>query len=101
MADSLSAVGSAVGIVSLGLHLSERLITYIDGVKTAREKAEHITADLEQLTDILEQLETIVGKAEASPISTATRTGVIACVTAMGQIKKHLDRFGTSKDRGI
>ena len=100
MTDPLSAVGSVVGIVTLGLQLCKGLISYIDCVKTAKEKAEQITAEVDRLTDVLELLETVIGKADAGPIVTVTRTGVFACAVAIEKIKERLGNANHSKGRG-
>jgi len=101
MADPLSAVGSVVGIVSLGLQLCKGLISYIDCVKTAKEKAEHITAEVDRLTDVLELLEAVVGKMDAGPIVNVTRTGIISCTVAIEKIKERLAKINYSKGSGI
>jgi pantothenate kinase type III len=101
MADPFSATGSVVGIVSLGITLCSGIISYIDDFKSAKNKAEQITSEVEHLSDVLELLENIVGKASASSTVSVTRAGVVACATAIGQIRDRLEKYNRSKQPGI
>ncbi|KAF2868554.1 hypothetical protein BDV95DRAFT_670156 [Massariosphaeria phaeospora] len=101
MADPLSGVGSVVGIVSLGITLCTGLISYIDDVRSAKEKAGQIKAEVDQLTKVLELLETVVGKASASPITSVTKTGVVACSTAIDKITELLGKDIRSNAGGV
>jgi hypothetical protein len=93
MADTFSVAGTAVGIISLGIQTCKGIVWYIDTAKDAKEKAERLRREVEQLADILESLETTVTQADLSSTSTLTVThsGISACASALEQIKKRLD----------
>jgi RAB protein geranylgeranyltransferase component A len=74
MADPISVVGTAVGIVSASIQICKGTIWYIDTVKDAKEKAQHIRNEVDQLAKILESLETTVTRAGLSSTSTLTVT---------------------------
>jgi len=56
MADPFSVTGSAVGIVSLGLQICKGLEWYVSSVKEAKDKAEQIATETEELASLLERL---------------------------------------------
>ena len=57
MADPLSIVGTAAGLVSLGLQLYGGLSDYIDGVKCSREEIVSAARRLESFKDCLHAIE--------------------------------------------
>jgi hypothetical protein len=99
MADPFSVAGTAVGIISLGIQTCKGIVWYIDTAKDAKEKAERLRREVEQLADILESLETTVTQAGLSSTSTltVTFTGISACASALEQIK---ERLGTRSSIG-
>jgi hypothetical protein len=99
MADPFSVAGTAVGIISLGIQTCKGIVWYIDTAKDAKEKAERLRREVEQLADILESLETTVTQAGLSSTSTLTVThsGIAACASALEQIK---ERLGTHSSIG-
>jgi hypothetical protein len=101
MADPFSITGSAVGVVSLAIQLCKGLEWYISGIKDAKDKAEQIAADTEELTNLLELLETIVAKVDPSQSVSTTLTGIASCAEAIATIKKKLKPDNQAVDGGI
>jgi hypothetical protein len=99
MADPFSVAGTAVGIISLGIQTCKGIVWYIDTAKDAKEKAERLRREVEQLADILESLETTVTQSDLSSTATltVTVTGISACASALEQIK---ERLGTRSSIG-
>jgi hypothetical protein len=101
MADPFSITGSAVGVVSLAIQLCKGLEWYVSGVKDARDKAEQIAAEMEELANLLELLESIVAKVDQSQSVTATRTGIKSCTDAIATIRKKLKPGDQASNGGI
>ncbi|KAH8632632.1 hypothetical protein IG631_11266 [Alternaria alternata] len=101
MADPFSITGSAVGVVSLAIQLCKGLEWYVSGVKDAKNKAEQIAAEVEELANLLELLESIVAKVDPSHTVTATRTGIKSCADAIATIRKKLKPGDQASDGGI
>jgi hypothetical protein len=101
MTDPLSATGTVVGVVSLGITLCTGLISYIDNVKSAKEKAEQIAYELEHLSNVLELLDNVVGKAGTSSSVSETRNGIVACATALGNIRTKLEKINSKRHSGF
>lgn len=101
MADPFSITGSAVGVVSLAIQLCKGLEWYVSGVKDAKDKAEQIAAEMEELANLLELLESIVAKVDPSHTVTATRTGIESCADAIATIRKKLKPGDQASDGGI
>ena len=79
--------GTAVGIVSLSIQLCQGIIWYVDGVKDAKDKAQQVITEMNRLIDLLELLESVVGNLETGPSVVATQSGIVACSTAIDQIR--------------
>ncbi|KAI4606328.1 hypothetical protein J4E83_010136 [Alternaria metachromatica] len=90
MADPFSITGSAVGVISLAIQVCKGLEWYLSGVKEAKNKAEQITAETEQLANLLELLESTISKVDQSNSVSATRTGIVSCAHAIATIRKKL-----------
>ena len=86
----MSDPGTAVGIVSLILQVSKGVVSYIDDVKDAKEKASCISDQVESLADLLELLEGLVNTQSSASVKTATQAGISACSNALDKINKHL-----------
>lgn len=56
----MEAVGLAVGVVSLGLELSTKLQTYIEGVKGAKESLTELSVDVSSTASTLKQLANVI-----------------------------------------
>jgi hypothetical protein len=101
MADPFSITGSAVGVVSLAIQVCRGLEWYVSGVKDAKDKAEQITAETEELANLLELLESIIGKVNQSQSVSATRTGIVSCADAIATIRKKLKPDDQASNSGI
>lgn len=101
MADPFSITGSAVGVISLAIQLCKGLEWYVSGVKEAKDKAGQIAAEMEELANLLELLESIVKKVDPSHTVTATRTGIKSCADAITTIRKKLKPGDQASDGGI
>ncbi|KAI4929085.1 hypothetical protein J4E85_005709 [Alternaria conjuncta] len=101
MADPFSITGSAVGVVSLAIQVCKGLEWYLSGVKEAKNKAEQIAAETEELANLLEQLESVIGKVDPSQSVSATRTGIVSCAEAIATIRKKLKPDDQAADGGI
>ncbi|KAI4681442.1 uncharacterized protein J4E84_007679 [Alternaria hordeiaustralica] len=101
MADPFSITGSAVGVVSLAIQVCKGLEWYLSGVKEAKNKAEQIAAETEELANLLERLETVIGKVDPSQSVSATRTGIVSCANAIATIRKKLKPDDHAANSGI
>jgi len=101
MADPFSITGSAVGVVSLAIQVCKGLEWYFSGVKEAKNKAEQIAAEMEELANLLERLESVIGKVDSSQSVSATRTGIVSCANAIATIRKKLKPDDQAGDGGI
>jgi hypothetical protein len=90
MADPFSIVGSAVGVISLGIVACEKLYTLIDDVKTAADKAEDIRAGLDHLESQLELLETELAKLGSTSSVSAASASVAACANVLNRFRDQL-----------
>ncbi|KAF2849139.1 hypothetical protein T440DRAFT_427315 [Plenodomus tracheiphilus IPT5] len=88
--------GTIVGIVSLSIQTCQGLIWYIDGVKSAKSKAEQIFSETERLANLLELLDSTIGKLDATECVATDRTGITACADALRSIRKTAGQNGTS-----
>lgn len=96
MADPFSIAGSAVGVVSLGLLACQELHSLIDDVRTAKDKAEAISASLDRLENHLEQLETELGKHASTSSVAASRADLMVCREAFTKIRQRLPAAGVN-----
>ncbi|KAI4678989.1 uncharacterized protein J4E88_006279 [Alternaria novae-zelandiae] len=101
MADPFSITGSAVGVVSLAIQVCKGLEWYLSGVKEAKNKGEQIAAETEELANLLEQLESVIGKVDPSQPVSATRTGIVSCANAIATIRKKLKPDDQAASGGI
>ena len=101
MADPFSITGSAVGVVSLAIQVCKGLEWYLSGVKEAKNKAEQIAAETEELANLLEQLEFVIGTVDPSQSVSATRTGIVSCANAIATIRKKLKPDDQAANSGI
>jgi hypothetical protein len=101
MADPFSITGSAVGVVSLAIQLCKGLEWYVSGVKDAKDKAEQIAAETEELANLLELLESIIGQVNQSQSVSATHTGIASCADAIAIIRKKLKPDDQTSSGGI
>lgn len=98
MADPLSAAGTAVGIVSLGLQVSQGLITYYSHFKAHDEEIAYIVRKSEALQQLLQALEGPLKKAESGSgeISKQVRGSVVACEAGLQRLVLAAEKYGSS-----
>jgi uncharacterized phage infection (PIP) family protein YhgE len=90
MAEIFSTVGSAVGVVSLGIQISKGLVWFIEHAKDANDSVSQIQNQMDQLSSILEALESAIDKLQATDSKKATQAGVLACAGALEKIRTKL-----------
>lgn len=92
MADVFSIVGSAVGVVSLGIKVCEDLVTFTGHVKHMRTEVSQISNHLSQLEDILEELQSIVNSVQQTigRAPSSADDAIVACSTALSDLSQRL-----------
>lgn len=87
----MEIVGTAVGVVSLGLQLCTSVSDYLDGLKCARYEIASVSRQLECLGIALEILQT--GLQRIGPIEEAAEHAVQRCVGSVEAEMKELSGF--------
>lgn len=97
MADPLSAAGTAVGIISLGLQVSQGLIRYYSRFKAHDDEIADTVDRAQALQGLLESLEGPLKKAESEPgdILIHVRNAVSACETRLLRLSILVQKYGT------
>lgn len=67
MAEAIGTAGTAVGVVSLGIHVCQSLYTYIDSVRARDADLESASNQLRGVTQILKRLQDLLPKIEGIP----------------------------------
>ena len=95
MADPLSAAGTAVGIVSLGLQVSQGLITYYSHFKSFHEDISNITRSLETFRGILQCLDEPLRRVEVeeSGMPEQVRNAVAICEDGILLLQRVVARY--------
>jgi len=93
--------GTAVGIVSLSIQLCQGIVWYVDGVRDAKDKAQQVIAEMNRFVDLLELLENVVGNLETGPSVVATQSGIVACSTAINQIRSKVGDLNSGGGSGL
>ncbi|KAG4421719.1 hypothetical protein IFR04_005095 [Cadophora malorum] len=98
MSDPLSAAGTAVGIVSLGLQVSQGLITYYTHFKAHDVEIANIVRKSEALQHLLQALEGPLEKAESGSgdVSKQVRGFVVACEAGLKRLLVAAEKYGNS-----
>ena len=96
MADPLSAAGTAVGVVSLGLQVFQGLIKYYSHFKAHDEDIAYLVLKSESLQNILQSLNSLLKRAEVGPanISTQVRNAVGICETRLQKLLLAVKKYG-------
>jgi hypothetical protein len=94
-ADPFSIAGSAVGVISLSITICQGLISYIDTAKDAEARTSQISARLDSLADELERLQGVVNALRSSPCASSLGSVIMACATAIENIRKKLGKLST------
>ncbi|PVH79597.1 hypothetical protein DL98DRAFT_655347 [Cadophora sp. DSE1049] len=98
MADPFSAAGTAVGIISLGLQVSQGLITYYSHFKAHDEEIAYIVRKSQALQSLLQALDGPLRKAEAERgnVSMQVRCSVVACEAGLKRLLVAAEKYGIS-----
>lgn len=79
--------GTAVGIVSVSIQLCQGIVWYADGFGNAEDRARQVIAEMNRLVDLLELLQSVITKLDTGSTMLATQSGIVACSTAIDQIR--------------
>lgn len=101
MTDPFSVVGSAVGVVSLGITACKGLVWYINSAADAKENTASISARLDSLVKALDLLEKVVEGLDSSQCASATSAVASACSAAVASIRKKLGKPDRTKDQSF
>ena len=92
MSDPLSVAGSAVGIMSLGIQVFEKLLQYYDAWKEAPQDILTIRSSIKQLLDILHLLREHLSRSDVSPEAVwLSLQSLELCEDSIGQLQIALD----------
>ncbi|KAG4435049.1 hypothetical protein IFR05_009473 [Cadophora sp. M221] len=98
MADPLSTAGTAVGIVSLGLQISQGLITYYSHFKAYDAEIAYLVRKSESLQGLLQALEAPLRKAEdgngIGGVSVQVRNAILACEAGLTRLLGAVQTYG-------
>ncbi|KAH7371733.1 hypothetical protein BKA66DRAFT_443924 [Pyrenochaeta sp. MPI-SDFR-AT-0127] len=98
MAEALSVVGTAFGVVSLGIKVCEDLVTYIGHAKNMKIEVAHVVNHLEELETILEQLQSIVSSVSPTvfPRPSSAESGIAACGAALIDLRQKVSSHSSN-----
>lgn len=99
MSDPFSAASGAVGIISLGLQVSQGLITYCSQFKAFDEDVAHISRKAEGLRGVLQVLEKQLRKSESenAPVPAQVRSAVVACEDGLQKLQQMIKKYGNTE----
>ncbi|KAL4808112.1 hypothetical protein BDV18DRAFT_96177 [Aspergillus unguis] len=106
MADPFSAAGSAVGVISLGLTVSQGFLAYYRPYKSFHEEIETVTTRMEALNRILGVIQTLTTEvnllncpsvAQSTQIATDT---ILSCKSVLQKLQAVLNRLCASTPQG-
>ncbi|KAF7558218.1 hypothetical protein G7Z17_g206 [Cylindrodendrum hubeiense] len=67
MADPISLVGTAIGVVSLGIQVCQGLYSYVDSVRSRHKDLDAISFEIQHLILVLQSLKSLIPRLEALP----------------------------------
>jgi hypothetical protein len=104
MADPLSVAGSIVGIVSLGLQVTQSIFDYYSAAKDRGTTLDGTITKLEQLLKVLEavrtQLETKKTRPDEHGLLSNILTAVQRCEECIEELREEADKFRESPAQG-
>ena len=105
MSDPLSVAGSVVGLVSLGIQVSERLVQFYTSVQDSRGDVQSTRAAIEELGIILKSITNAIGtkREQFSPEEVQLiESSVLSCQGGIERLEMKLNKIfqpsGTEKD---
>lgn len=98
MADPLSVAGSAVGIISLGLTVSQGLLAYYGPFKAYDEQIQDVSSRITSFNNTLKALEDVLANARilSSTVTTQSATVALDCIF---NCKEGLERLENMLDK--
>jgi hypothetical protein len=94
--------GTIFGVISLSIQLIENFSKYTNSVKDATTKAEHIRGELDRLVDLLEHLESMIGKFDHTTPAALTKVNIQECARAIDVIRARVaGAHPTASSRGF
>jgi hypothetical protein len=99
MSDPFSIASSAVGIISLGLQVTQGLVTYYSQFKSFDSDIAEISRKAEGLHGILQVLEVPLRKFEIdnAPIPAQVRTAISASEEGLRNLNGWIEKYGNTK----
>lgn len=96
MADPLSTAGTAVGIVSRGLQVSQGLITYYTHFKAHDVEIGYLVRKSQSLQGLLQALEGPLRKAEIEhgDVSLQVRNAITSCGAGLRRLLAAVQKYG-------
>ncbi|KAH7129067.1 hypothetical protein EDB81DRAFT_808661 [Dactylonectria macrodidyma] len=82
MADPISLVGTAVGVISLGVQVCQGLYSYVESVQSRRKDLEVASYEIRHLIQAFQSLESLIPRLEALPSLDVTTIDTLhSCIT--------------------
>lgn len=105
MADPLSIAGSVVGILSLGLQVTQQLCEYYTKYKKQCEDLEQLLLKIERLTTCLDTVKDHVEarpkRLEEADLRKSIEATIEQCNFSLQELQSELDRFETETLKGV
>lgn len=94
MADPISLVGTAVGVISLGIQVCQGLYNYVDSVRGRDKDLDAASSEIQYLIGVFQSLESLIPRLEALPNLDATTINTFqSCINQSDQGLKDLQRL--------
>ena len=95
MAEAFGVVGSAVGVISLGIQVCQGLLAYYDSWKGCHQDIENTSKSIASLTETLELVSRGVKnkKGQCEPVEQQIYSIVVRCLMGIEGLSKELKRF--------
>jgi ankyrin repeat domain-containing protein 50 len=105
MADGLSVIASAAGIISLGIQVTQSLVDFYAAYKGRESTIAHTTKKLEHLLDVFESLQQHLAKrkfrADQQELSRTIESSVHDCEECIRELEAEVDKFKDQSTKGI
>ncbi|KAA8647781.1 hypothetical protein EYZ11_013356 [Aspergillus tanneri] len=106
MADPLSAAGSAVGVISLGLTVCQGVLAYYGPFKAFHEQVDEVACRIAALDGILKALQHVLTDAhvlsasETAPSAAVGIDTILDCQEGLNKLRKMLEKCDKTKQAG-
>ncbi|KAH7140299.1 hypothetical protein B0J13DRAFT_557494 [Dactylonectria estremocensis] len=100
MADPISLVGTAVGVISLGIQVCQGLYSYVDSVRGRHKDLDAASSHIQHLIRVFQSLQSLIPRLEALPNLDATTTNTLqSCINQSDEgIKELQELFNSLQD---